>query len=519
MKRANELVPYTLSAVAAACLLVAWMFYGSIESMVWYWYGHEEFGHAFLLPFISIYLIWQKRYEFYNLPVKKAWIGLLIVFSGVVLFLVGKFGAVHTIQQYALIFVLVGMFISVFGITAAEKTAIPLLLLFFMVPLPGFLYNTLSGQLQLISSQIGVFIIRLFDISVYLEGNVIDLGVYKLQVVEACSGLRYLFPLMTLGLIAAYIYRSSNLNKVIVFLSTIPITILMNSFRIGMIGVLVEFYGISMAEGFLHDFEGWIIFMACMVLLIFEMWFLNKISKDRVAFSEIFNLDVLEPEPSVIQNGAFNLSRTIVFVIPILVIGLFITSASKGNENIVPERLFFNQFPMQISNYTGIQDKFEANIIDALNFDDYLIANYTNESRIDLYNLYIGYYNTQNADKVPHSPKACLPGGGWLITNSGVVSFNDTNGKVINANRVVINRKGTKQLVYYWFKQRDRIITSEYMVKWYLLVDAIIKNRTDGALIRFVTSMSDGEDLDAAENRLRQFIVEVNPVTAKYIPD
>ncbi|MCK5015842.1 MAG: exosortase, partial [Candidatus Peribacteraceae bacterium] len=248
---------YIWFSLLAALLIIAFTFYDSAERMVRYWYGTEEFGHAFFIPVISIYLIWQKRFEINEIPIRKTWIGLFITFLGTMLFVVGNLSAIYVIQQYALVLVLVGLFVSVLGVDVAKKVILPLILLFFMIPLPGFLYNTLSGQLQLISSSLGVFFIRLFEISVYLEGNVIDLGVYKLQVVEACSGLRYLFPLMTLGLIMSYMYRSTRLNKFIVFFSTIPITVLMNSFRIGVIGVLVEYYGISMAEGFLHDFEGW----------------------------------------------------------------------------------------------------------------------------------------------------------------------------------------------------------------------------------------------------------------------
>ena len=98
----------------------------------------------------------------------------------------------------------------------------------------------------------------------------IDLGTYQLQVVEARSGLRYLFPLMSFGFLIAYIYRGPVWQKLIIFLSTIPITVLMNSFRIGVIGVTVEYFGIAAAEGFLHDFEGWIIFMTCLGVLLLK---------------------------------------------------------------------------------------------------------------------------------------------------------------------------------------------------------------------------------------------------------
>ncbi|MFK5950029.1 MAG: VPLPA-CTERM-specific exosortase XrtD [Methylococcales bacterium] len=510
-------MPVTLASILASCAIIVWAFYDALVSMVNYWHGHEEFGHAFLLPFISIYLIWQIRGEFGSLSIKKPWLGLLVAVIGVGLFVISDLGAVYTLQQYAFVMLIIGLFMSMFGVDITKKAFMPLLLLFFMIPLPGFLYNTLSGQLQLISSQIGVYIIRLFDISVYLEGNVIDLGVYKLQVVEACSGLRYLFPLMTLGFIVSYIYKSSYLNRTIIFLSTIPITVLMNSFRIGMIGVLVEFYGISMAEGFLHDFEGWIIFMACLVVLLGEMWVLNKVSKGSATFSEMFNFDLIEGTISDQEKPPIKISLYAVWILPLILSGVLIVSSIKEVKQIELDRLSFEQFPTEISGYSGKREFFSTDIIGALNFDDYISSNYSKENLS--YNVYIAYYDTQNVDKVPHSPKACLPGGGWLITNSSVVTFNDVNDSIIRANRVVINQRGVKQLVYYWFKQRDRIITSEYLVKWYLLVDSIAKNRTDGALVRFVASMEAGESLESAEKRLRDFVGRVNPLIVQYVPD
>ena len=99
--------------------------------------------------------------------------------------------------------------------------------------------------------------------------------------VEACSGLRYLFPLISLSFIAAYLYKVEMWKRVVVFLSSVPITVLMNSFRIGVIGVLVEYYGIEQAEGFLHDFEGWIIFMACMGILFIIMAMLARVGNNK----------------------------------------------------------------------------------------------------------------------------------------------------------------------------------------------------------------------------------------------
>src|SRR5262249_53361207 len=144
------------------------------------------------------------------------------------------------------------------GYSLLRVTIVPIAFLLFAIPLPYFIDAKLTLQLQLISSQLGAFVIRQFGIPVFLEGNVIDLGNYKVLVVEACSGLRYLFPLLSLSFLAAYLFRAAMWQRAIVFLSAIPITVLMNSARIGMIGVTMDRWGPKMADGVLHYFEGWI---------------------------------------------------------------------------------------------------------------------------------------------------------------------------------------------------------------------------------------------------------------------
>jgi len=135
----------------------------------------------------------------------------------------------------------------------------------------------LSSQLQLWSSALGVGCLQLVGVTAFRDGNVIDLGTVQLQVVEACSGIRYLLPLTSLALLCAYLFKDLMWKRVILVLSSIPISIVVNGFRIGMIGVLVERYGQGAAEGFYHLFEGWVLFMASLGLLILEMWILAKI--------------------------------------------------------------------------------------------------------------------------------------------------------------------------------------------------------------------------------------------------
>lgn len=442
----------------------------------------------------------------------------MVVF-GLFLYFLGELSTIYTVVQYGFVVVIYGVIWSYFGTRAMKIVAIPLLLLFFMIPFPNFIYNNLSSQLQLLSSEIGVAVIRLFGISVFLEGNVIDLGTYKLQVVEACNGLRYLFPLMTLGLIVAYLYHAALWKRAIVFFSTIPITILMNSFRIGVIGVMVEYWGQSMAEGFLHDFEGWVIFMACFGILFLEMWLLMRLTKDKRPLKEVFGIDPPEPIDESAQWHTRPIPVTMI-VATVLIVGALVPAIAIPNRvESAPERETFASFPLSIDGWSGRSEVLEQIYLDALKLTDYALINYTNDTD-NVVNFYTAYYESQRKGQSAHSPRSCIPGGGWRIESLTQVSVPEgaPGGGELPVNRVLISNGNHKQLVYYWFQQRGRIITNEYLVKWFVFWDALTKNRTDGALIRLTIPIAPGKDVDELEKLLQQFARDVRDILPAYVP-
>ena len=515
--------PVVLVFMLAMSGVLAAAFWPGLLSMVDMWSGREEYGHGFLIPLITLFLIWQKKELIVTQPLSGSWLGLLVTVAGVLLFLAGSLSSIYAVIQYAFVITLIGVIWSLVGWPVFRIIAIPLCLLFFMIPLPIFLYRGLSASLQLISSELGVAVIRLFDISVYLEGNVIDLGVYKLQVVEACSGLRYLFPLTSLAFMMAYIYKAVVWKRVLVFLSSIPITVLMNSFRIGAIGVLVEYYGIEQAEGFLHDFEGWVIFMACLGILLLEMWVLVRFGKDKKPFSEAFAIDLPPPAPADARRCYWKMPLPFLGSTLLVVLALVATYALGNRDEIIPERTAFSAFPVKIGNWEGRADVLESIYLDALKLDDYFIGDFVNKQygAGNSVNFYVAYYASQRAGESAHSPRSCIPGGGWEIESLQEVTVPGVTfeGKPLRVNRLIIALGEIKQVVYYWFQQRGRDITNEYAVKWYLLEDAILEKRTDGALVRLTTAVRPGEAVSTAEARLNDFAKSVAPLLPHYIPN
>ena len=268
------------SLIFTSILVVALLGYMYAESLTYLfsrWLGTEDYSHGIFVPFISGYLAWQCRHRLSQVSKEKSWWSLGVIALGLILYAAGELSTLFVILHVSLWVVLVGLTIALLGVRGARTIAFPLGYLLTAIPLPMFLYANLSSQLQLWSSSLGVGCLQLVGVMAFREGNVIDLGPVQLQVVEACSGIRYLLPLTSLALLCAYLFKDKMWKRVVLVLSSIPISVLINGFRIGMIGILVELYGKGAAEGFYHLFEGWVIFMVSLALLILEMGLLGKI--------------------------------------------------------------------------------------------------------------------------------------------------------------------------------------------------------------------------------------------------
>ena len=512
--------PWIWGSFIFMAAVLGFVYFDGLKDLLRMWNTKEEYSYGYLIPVITLFLIWQRKDSLERIAFSGSWTGALVTLLGIGLFVIGNLSTIYLVIQYSFLIVIAGLVLAFTGWRGFRLVRVPLLFLLFMIPLPPFLLTELSAQLQLISSQLGVWVIRLFGISVFLEGNVIDLGNYKLQVVEACSGLRYLFPLMTLGFISAYFFKAAFWRRAVLFLSTIPITVLMNSFRIGVIGIMVEYWGPAMAEGFLHDFEGWVVFMACTAVLVAEMWILIRIGTDRRPLQEVFGLEFPAPTPKDAQVQYRPIPRPYLGAALFVVVAVIASVAMPQRVEISPPRQDFSHFPMKLEGWQGKSDRMEQIYIDALKFDDYILADFANLDW-QLVNFYVAYYVSQQKGESAHSPRTCIPGGGWRISSltQRPVEGVQVNGVPLLVNRAVIQKGEHKQLVYYWFQQRGRNLTNEYLVKWYIFWDALTRNRTDGALVRLTAIVNPGEDMANVDKRLTDFAKLVSAPLKSYLPD
>lgn len=505
-------------AFATLLVLLGLAFADGISELLHLWSIKEEYSHAYLIPFISLFLAWQKKNELAQIEWTGSWTGFLLCAAGIAIFFAGSLSTIYAVIQYALVITFAGAVIGTTGLPSARYLWPALVYLIFMIPLPTFLYQALSTKLQLVSSELGVWVIRQFGISVFLEGNVIDLGSYKLQVVEACNGLRYLFPLLSFGFLCAYLYRGPFWHRALILLSTAPITVFMNSFRIGVIGYTVDRWGQEMADGFLHDFEGWAIFMACLAVLFAEIWILSRLQRPPRAFADAFFVEM--PAPG---NVAGILPRTLprqyYAIVGVLLIGVILSQLIVERKELIPTRVDFSEFPLEIGSWEGQRDSMEQIYVDVLKFTDYVIVNYRQQGTGSPVNFYTAYYGSQRAGESAHSPRSCIPGGGWKIESLSREQLLTGDGSGHPVNRVQIAMGENRQLVYYWFQQRGRIINNEYLVKWYLFWDALTRNRSDGALVRLTTAVLPNENWEDGDDRLNDFGTQLGDTLARYVPE
>jgi len=350
-----------------------WLYWDGLAEAVLRWELQEEYSHGYLIPLVSLFILWEKRFQIAASYQGYSWWGLPIIVLALIILLIGEVSALYMLIHYSFILLLFGLSLAFLG-SATRFTWVAIALLGFAVPLPYFIEVILTSKLQLISSQLGVEIIRLCRIPVFLSGNIIDLGNYQLQVVEACSGLRYLFPLMSLGFIGAYLYQASFWKRAVLFLSTVPITIFMNSLRIAITGILVDNWGTEMAEGFLHDFEGWLIFMACGGLLLLEV-LLMELLTTRLSVRQAFAVPVsVSAEQYSSQDSTpLQFSKPLAVTIPLLLVALAgVGSLDNREEDTTFKKTELISFPLNFDQWFGVEDRIEADVAKKLGFTEYV---------------------------------------------------------------------------------------------------------------------------------------------------
>lgn len=270
----NPILPWAAIAWFGALLLACYA--PVLIGLVRQWASDEDVGHGFFVPVVAGYIIWKRRGQLAaHEPVPNYW-GLAVVMLGAIQMLLGTLGAQIFVARAAFLVSLVGAILFLGGARALKMLAFPLFLLVFMFPIPAILYARITLPLQLFASSVAETVLNLVGIPVLRDGNVLELANQRLSVVEACSGIRSLMSLGFLSLIYAYFFDQKVWMRWVLLPATIPIAIAANASRVALTGVLSD-YRPDLARGAFHLFEGWVLFLVALTLLIAFHQLVNRI--------------------------------------------------------------------------------------------------------------------------------------------------------------------------------------------------------------------------------------------------
>jgi exosortase len=256
------------------------LYYPVIFHMISDWLNDDNYSHGFLVPLIAGYMIWLEKDYLKNTKSKPSILGFMVLICGMGIFVIGNIGAELFMMRFSIIVTIFGLAIYIFGNIVGRKIAFPLLYLVFMIPLPAILWNHVAFPLQLFAAKLSANAIIALGIPVLRHGNILELSNTTLEVVDACSGLRSLTSLLALSAAFAYIAPlKKKSDKLVLFFSAVPIAVGVNILRLSITAIMAQYIGPELAQGFLHDFSGLLVFFVALFLFFSVYSVMNKFQK------------------------------------------------------------------------------------------------------------------------------------------------------------------------------------------------------------------------------------------------
>lgn len=467
------------------------------------WWTDENYSHGLLVPFVIGMIIWREWDLLVSIGKRPAFFaGIALVGVSLLMLIAGTLGAELFTTRISFVLMLGGVLLYLFGWRILNLLLVPFALLLLAIPIPQIVFNRIAFPLQIWASQMAVWGIRFLDVPTLRSGNVIDIlpkgstQTISLEVVEACSGIRSLMTLVTLALILGYFTRRyekggfANLAKtdlirvVLLMLLAIPIAVVTNAVRVIATGVMTYHYGKQATEGTWHDASGWLVYIVALGLLFGANVLLKKFIRGREISDSAFSAEEVVP-----HRRAPVLPLIVAIIIGGIAVNWFVTRAEA-----VPERRPLTEISQSLGDWRqrGNEIKFEEQTLSVLKTSDYTMREYIRpDGRIA--NIYVGYYATQRTGATYHSPQNCLPGAGWVMKDPQIVEIKLSDGRTFNANRYIIQNGIYNEVMIYWYQGRGRFEASEYVDKINTVRDSIMQRRSDGAIVRVMTSVGTDE--------------------------
>lgn len=501
----QNLMKYLFPGLMFACLLLG--LHPVTQKLLSRW-GDGDNSYCYLIAPLFLYLCWEKRGEFqFGQFNWHLWGAIPVVFS-LFLIVAGELGAVETLLYMGMWGCIVGILFILYGLRL-RHLLFQLLVLAFIVPMPPFINRMLTFNLKLAASTLSVMMLRLAGVSVLQDGNIIDLGITQMQVVDACSGLRYFVPLILMALLFGHFYGKRPWQKFVLLIVVPPLSIVVNAIRIFATGMMHVWGYPELAEGFLHDFSGWILFMVAGAILLGVSMILKRFG---AAADERLEKDDGGHAAGRMMPASLTIALCLVFVASGYALQRLPSAAN------LPAHRSFDAFPMRLGDWQAKRSYLSKEILNGLWADDYVSATYFRNDLPNSVHLLIPFYEYQGTRHTAHAPQSCMLGGGWSMISSRDHAIKTDQGHQLKLRTHVWQKGNTHILGSYFFFMRGRTIVSPWMNKFWLMVDAFTRQRTDGALVRAEMTLAPNQSPEDAYRILEDFVVRVYEILPEYVP-
>jgi len=518
MNRLLARIEDTRTQIVVLVALFIAAYWVPLRTMATIWMENEDYSYGFMIPIASAYLLWEKRKTLSGIPVRSAWESFPVLLLFTLISLYGMLGSSGNVSMPSIPILIVLFSLFCFGLEAAKRLMLPLGFLVFMVPVPAFIDRYLGIRLKAISTGLGGSFIALCNIPVNISGNIIDLGVMQLQVVDACSGMRYIFPLLALGFLYAHFFERVFWKRTVCVLATIPLGVLFNALRIGITGVLTDRFGPSVAQGFFHDLSGWVVFVFALVML-FAIGRVLRMFPPRAAVGRYPATQQVNPVPSAPSERS---KTTSAFLVSVAIL-VTVAALSLSTSTLPPISIDggIESLPLVIGAWKGNRETVNPVMVRESGAEQAFGGYFTNESGYGV-SLYVGYRSTAFLanENFFHSPTVCIPSSGWVEqevkkrTITQVPYFG-----TLEVTKMVIEREGIRQLVYFWFQTKDRATFDKNINRFHLSLHAIRRDNTYDLFMRPITTIDRTERIEDAEQRLDGFVRDLMPVLLQFLKE
>ncbi len=488
-----------LNVIAIAAALV-FLYATVLAKLARDWWSDENYSHGLLVPFVIGFILLKEWPALKNAAQSGLiWLGGMTGILAILLLFAGMLGAELFTARISLVLMLAAIVIYLYGTKILSLLAVPFALLLLAIPIPQIIFNRIAFPLQIWASQMAVWGIRLFEVPTLRNGNVIDIlprgstQTISLEVVEACSGIRSLMTLVTLALVLAYFTRAKNDSELstadfwrtgLLMIAAVPIAVLTNASRVTSTGVFTYYYGKQATDGIWHEVSGWLVYVAALALLLVA----------NFLFQKVFRTSLEAPSDPILELRTSHSTRHTPVIIAALVLsGLFINWFAARSETEIVRRPLA-EIPTTLGDWRqkGNEIKFDESVESVLKATDYTMREYTLQNG-RIANLYVGYYSSQRSGATYHSPQNCLPGAGWVMKDPQHINITTSDGRTFEANRYIIQNGIYNEVMIYWYQGRGRTEASEYSDKVNTVFDSITRRRSDGSIVRVMTSVGSDE--------------------------